>query len=534
MTDIKMPQLGESIAEGTIGQWLVEVGDWVDEDQPLVQVTTDKADIDLPSPASGVLAEIIAGPGETVDVGALIARIDETAAAGEKKEMPKPAVKEAPAKPAPPTEEKAPPAAEEKKPAPPPPPKPPAPPAGEGPVTIESVFRADEARQVGMPPEKEPGEAEAHAVSPAEPSVTEEGIPGEEAMPSREPAERLTAPPEIKPEAEVPCEEEMAGFYSPAVMKLAIEHGIDLKAVEGTGECGRVTKKDVMDALARREAGAPPKAPEKPAPAPPPSRPPEAAAPVLEKRPEAEGFGIYVPPVYEVEEGDKLEPFSRLRQLIADHMVYSKRTSPHVSTFTEVDMEHIVGLRNKNKERFQAEVGTGLTYLHFVIYAAVTALKEFPVMNSVVQGGRILTKKKIHMGVAVDTERGLFVPVVRDAGPMDMKGIARAVGTLAGRVRERKATPDELKGGTFTVSNPGRKGNLFGTPIISQPQVGILRMGEIVKRPVVVEVEGEDAIAIHPMMFLSLSYDHRVVDGLTANEFLHRVKEHLERGDIPV
>ncbi len=525
MTDIKMPQLGESIAEGTIGQWLVELGEYVAEDQPLVQVTTDKADIDIPSPVSGALVEIIAGPGETVDVGALIARIDETAEAGKKEEKPKAKAKEAPAKAAPP-------APEEKKPVPPP-----VPAAEVERVTLESAFRADEARQVSLPPEKKP-KAGRPVISPAEPKMTEEGIPGEEAMPHREPHEQLKAPPEIAP-GEVPCGEEMAEFYSPTVMKLAIEHHIDLKTVQGTGRCGRITKKDVMDAIAAREAGVIPTPKEAPAPAAPPAERPEAAEPppsparpAPEAERPAEGYGIYTPPVYEVEEGDTLQPFTRLRQLIADHMVYSKRTSPHVSTFTEADMEHVVLLRNKHKEKFKAEAGVGLTYLHFVIYSAIMALKEFPVINSVVQAGKILTKKKVHMGVAVDTERGLFVPVIRDADELDMKGIARAVDTVAARVRERKAGPDELKGGTFTVSNPGRKGNLFGTPIISQPQVGILRMGEIVKRPVVVEVEGEDAIAIHPMMFLSLSYDHRVVDGLTANEFLHRVKELLEAGQF--
>lgn len=527
MTDIKLPQLGESIAEGTIGQWLVEIGGTVAEDQPLVQVTTDKADIDIPSPVSGVLAEILVGEGVTVDVGTVIARIDETGKAGAVK-LEKPAEKPS-AKPA------AIPAAPEKsveKKVAPPETKPPAPkPAGlVEPQTQKTALRADEARQVVMP--EEPEAALTLAISQGEPSITEEGIPGEEAMPHREPDEQLQPPPEITreqgPEEGPPCDDDMAKYYSPAVMTLAIKHGIDLKTVEGTGRCGRITKKDVMDAIGRAGGVKPAKA--------------AAAMPVAEipvsvpvPAPTAEpaaGFGTYRPPVYAIEDGDTSAPFTRLRRFIADHMVYSKRTSPHVTTFTEVDMEHAVAARTKNKARIEAEAGVSLTYLHFVTFAAVNALKEFPVMNSVVQADTILTKKRINMGIAVDTERGLMVPVVRGADGMALPALAAAINAVAVKVRDRKAAPDDMAGGTFTMSNPGRKGNLFGTPIISQPQVGVLRMGEIVKRPVVVEVDEEDAIAVHPMMYLSLSYDHRVVDGLTANEFLHRVKELLESGEF--
>jgi pyruvate/2-oxoglutarate dehydrogenase complex dihydrolipoamide acyltransferase (E2) component len=523
MTDIKMPQLGESIAEGTIGQWLVEVGGMVKEDQPLVQVTTDKADIDIPSSVTGVLTEILAEEGQTVEVGALIARIDETVKSEKKEEKPKPAPKEETVKPKP---EKVPEAA---KPAPPVE-KPAYRPASIEPQTQETALRADEPRQAGPVAYKKPENPAAKAISPGEPKLTEEGVPGEEAMPSREPEEHVTPPPEIAMPPGLPCEEDMAKFYSPAVMKLAIEHDIDLKTIEGTGDCGRVTRKDVMEAVERREGGL--------APAPRPVPAQAKPAPVSEavkpgpSTERVEGFGTYAPPVYEPEEGDTLDPFTRLRRFIADHMVYSKRTSPHVSTFAEVDMERVVLMRSKVKDEFKSDTRTSLTYLHFLIYAAALALADFPIMNSVVQADKILTKKRVHMGVAVDTDRGLFVPVIRNAGGMGLKEIAKAVSEIAGRVRDRKAGPDELRGGTFTVSNPGIRGNLFGTPIISQPQVGVLRMGEIVKRPVVAELEGEDAIVVRPMMYLSLSYDHRVVDGLTANEFLHRVKEYLERGEF--
>ena len=257
---------------------------------------------------------------------------------------------------------------------------------------------------------------------------------------------------------------------------------------------------------------------------------------LLESAPPPEihaGYGVYKPPSYEVEEGDAELPFSRLRLLIADHMVYSKRTSAHVTTITEADFEHIVGIRQRNKDKVKAEVGISLTYTPFVMAAAIRTLKEFPLMNSVVQGYAILTKRHINLGVAVDSERGLMVPVIKGAEDMSLLDLAKALSEISVKVRDKKITPDEMAGGTFTVTNPGRHGNLFGTPIISQPQVGILRMGELVKRAVVVTAEdGEDAIAIRPMMYIALSYDHRVVDGLTANEFLHRIKEHLEAGDL--
>ena len=486
MTDVIMPQMGESIAEGTIGVWLVEPGQRVQEGQAIVQVATDKADIDIPSPASGVIKDLIAKQGQTVKVGELIARIDEQAVPAE-------------------------------------------------------------------------------VAGPAGHPKRMEGLPAAEEMRTVPPKEEVKPPPEIerKPEAAPSEATGLAGFYSPAVMRLAVEKGVDVTKVKGTGHEGRVTKADVLAAAEGRAAPAapaPPAPPKVPAKAPPESEEealttagltPEEEAAYFGPRPDERaptpavlaaetgaaaeaGFGTYRPPVYEKEEGDKEEPFSRLRRLIADHMVYSKRTSPHVTTVAEVDLDVIVGLRSREKDNFKAKMGFSLTYLPFVILAAIRAIKEFPLMNSVVQGDSVLTKKHINMGVAVDSERGLMVPVVKSAEDMTLAQLARAVNDLSIKVRDRKILPDELSGGTFTVSNPGRHGNLFGTPIISQPQVGILRMGEVVKRPVVIEADGEDAIAIRPMMFLALSYDHRVVDGLTANEFLHRVKEILEEGDFSV
>lgn len=464
MTDVIMPQMGESIAEGTIAVWLVEPGQRVEMDQPLVQVTTDKADIDIPSPASGVLKEVLAQEGVTVKVGELIARIDEQAVADE-------------------------------------------------PVPIEI-------------PKKE-GVAAYEAMRE---------VNGEEVTPLPE----IKREPELVPAAVQPVAQ---AFYSPAVMRLAMEHGVDLNSIRGTGHDGRVTKSDIEKAVEGKRAGG--KAPEvvatpaQPSPVSAPVQP--APTPLQETPPTSEtvapqvgGFGSYRPPTYNVEEGDTPTQFTHLRRLIADHMVYSKMTAAHVTTVTEVDLDHIVGIRDKHKDSFKARMGFGLTYLPFIMMAAARALSDYPLMNSVVQGDTIITKKQINMGVAVDSERGLMVPVIKGAGDMDTTMLAKAVNDLSVKVRDRKITPDELTGGTFTVSNPGKKGNLFGTPIISQPQVGILRMGEVVKRAVVVEVDGEDAIAIRPMMYLALSYDHRIVDGLTANEFLHRVKEHLEQDDFPV
>ena len=527
MTEVIMPQMGESIAEGTISVWLVELGQYVKADQPLVTVSTDKADIDIPAPVSGVLAEVLVQAGTTVPVGKLIARIDETAAQVE-------GVPGAEAK----REKKA---------------------EAEAVTVTEAPEKAETVVEGRIP------EMAAKKDGPAEHPARKEGIPAAEAMKPPTPEEEITGPREIEraePGAPGLAETGRAGFYSPAVLRLALEYDIDLKALKGTGEGGRITRADVMRAKegveAPRTEAPRPIAPPGPAPegtsyghpraseapeeprimkvkvGPPPeieeAGPPAAGQPTAGLP--APPAGTYRPPVYEAEEGDTELPFSRLRRLIADHMVYSKRTSPHVTTVTEVDFEHIVGIKNRNKDKIKEEMGISLTFMPFVMLALVRALKDHPLMNSVVQGDVILTKKHINLGVAVDSERGLMVPVIRRAEDFALIELAKALNELSIKVKDRRVTPDELSGGTFTITNPGRHGNLFGTPIISQPQVGILRMGEVVKRAVVVEADGEDAIAIRPMMYLALSYDHRVVDGLTANEFLHGLKEHLETDDF--
>jgi 2-oxoglutarate dehydrogenase dihydrolipoamide succinyltransferase (E2 component) len=420
-TDVELPALGESVVEATIGAWLVKEGDAVEVDQPLVEVTTDKADAELPSPVAGVVEQILVAEGDTVEVGTVVARIAEGASAA--KSAPAPAgAKEAPA----PAKEAA--------------PAPPAP--------------------------AEPGPA------PEEPRAT------------------------------------------PVARRMAREQRVDLASVQGSGVAGRVTKQDV----ARRGAA--------PAPA--------AKAPARPSVPASAGGGEALPPymTYALQEGDRVVPMSPLRRIVAEHMVLSKRTSPHVGTVAEVDMGAVAALRDAHKRAFREQHGHSLTFLPFVVAATVTALREFPALNASVVGDAIVERRDVNVGVAVETEKGLVVPVVRNADRLSLTGLATAIEDLSVRARSRKISPDELQGGSFTVSNPGRQGNLYGFAIINQPQVGILRMGEIVKRPVVRDLDGSDAIVIRPMMHLALSYDHRAVDGSPANGFLYRVRELLEEAEF--
>lgn len=305
---------------------------------------------------------------------------------------------------------------------------------------------------------------------------------------------------------------------SPAVRRLAHESGVALDGVSASGGGGRITMDDVRRAAEPQPPPAPPEAtPSAPA--------PRAGAP--------RAVGAFTPAPYTPRPGDQLVPFSRRRRIIADHMVYSKQTAPHVMTVAEVDVHATSALRDVHKATFQSE-GVPLTFLAFVASATARALRDFPLLNSRVLDDAYAVLKEIHLGIAVETDDGLIVPVVRNADELTLRGVARAIDDVARRARASKLGPDDLAGKTFTISNPGKKGNLFGAAIISQPNVGILRVGEIRKRVVVVERDGEDLMAIHPVMHLALSYDHRIVDGFAANSFLWRVRELLETADFAV
>jgi 2-oxoglutarate dehydrogenase E2 component (dihydrolipoamide succinyltransferase) len=312
------------------------------------------------------------------------------------------------------------------------------------------------------------------------------------------------------------------------VRKIARENDLDVSAIKGSGENGRVTRDDALAAAASRVVATPAAA----TPARPATPPPAASAAASSAVPPAPRGGFSVKP-YAQAPGDEVVPFNRRRRIIADHMVYSKHVSPHVYTFAEIDMHKVSRLRDARKDALKAE-GVGLTYLSFIAAATAKALRENPMLNARVLDDAYVKIKQINLGVAVETPAGLLVPVVRDADELTVKGLAKGIDSVARKARDGKIEADDLSGSTFTISNPGTKGNFVGAAVISQPNVAILRTGEIVKRPVVVEVDGVDTIAIHPVMFVALSYDHRIVDGVAANNFLYRITELLEAGQFEV
>ncbi len=462
--EVTMPQMGESVVEGTIAKWLVKEGDQVAEDEPLCEISTDKVDTEIPSPVSGVIAKIVAAEGETLPVGAVLAMIEEGGAAMT-------------AKPAPEKPEAA------------------RPVAAEAPRPKLEAVRKPEAKE------------------------------------ARAPVEEPEAPTAERPVRVAPLARPSAlgehRRYSPVVLKMAAEHGVDLSRVPGTGIGGRVSKRDVLkylESLGQAEVRPPPSARPQAAAA---LRPAPSAAPAPSAIP-----SVFHPPIYEPREGDVVEPFTRRRKLIAEHLVYSKTHSPHVGTVAEVDVTRALALRQAHKAEFERREGFALTLLPLVAAATVRGLKEFPRMNASVANDALVIRKQINLGIAVDTEEGLLVPVIKAAEGMSVVGLARELERLRRKVEEKTITADDLAGGSFTLSNPGREGNLFGLAIINQPQVGILRMGEIKKRPVVVEADGSDAIVIRSMMYLALSYDHRVIDGVLGNRFLYRVARIIEEADF--
>ncbi len=583
---VQMPALGESVTEGTVTRWLKQVGDQVEVDEPLLEVSTDKVDTEIPSPVAGVLQEILVGEDETVDVGTQLAVIGsgaggETSSAGEQ-------VAEQPAPEAVASDSGGPPAAQPAS-APQPvaaaaPAAPAAPAASNGdggsgggttvqmPALGESVTEGtvtrwlkaegdqvevdepllevstdkvdteipspvagrvtkilvseDETVPVGTDlavvggSQGSSGEAQPVAQPAPEPAPqagpAPEPAPAPQAAPAHAPAPAPAPPPAPAPAAATAAAASQDGdatsYVTPLVRRMAADRGIDLGSVSGTGVGGRIRKQDVLDAAAAQEKAA--AAPAATAPAP-------AAASAASAKPPAASSPLR----------GQIVTMSRLRKVIAQRMVESLQVSAQLTTVIEVDVTKIARLRDAAKRDFLAREGVKLSFMPFFALAAVEALKQFPVLNASIDGDQITYYDKEHLGVAVDTDRGLLVPVIRDAGDLNIAGIARKISELADRTRSNKITPDELGGGTFTLTNTGSRGALFDTPILNQPQTGILGTGAVVRRPVVVTSgDGDETIAIRSMCYLALSYDHRIVDGADAARFLAALKERLEEG----
>jgi len=462
--DVVMPQMGESIFEGTITKWLKKPGDKVERDEPLFEISTDKVDAEIPSPSAGVLKEIKVSEGQTVPINTVVAVIDAAGSGAAAAAAPAPA-KAAPA------------AAPAPVPAAAPAPKP----------------------QIVPPP------------APPQPAV-------------------------LAPAASA-AKEGTRVHSSPLVRRMAKEHGIDLTTVPGTGSGGRVSKQDIEAAISgsAASAAAPATAPAPARTVPPP--PPVAPAPLAGGGGPAGHGTQYVPslqlgvPRERIYFGDyEVEPLSNMRQKIAEHMVASKHVSPHVYSVDEIDMTKVATLRAKSKDEFERNYGTKLTFMPFFVKAAVAGLRAFPTLNSSLDGTNVIRHKEINIGIAVALDWGLIVPVIKNADEKNILGIQRTMNDLADRARTKKLRPEEVQEGTFSITNPGVFGGLFGMPVISQPNVGILGLGAIEKRPVVIN----DSIAIRSMCYVTLSYDHRVVDGAIAHQFLHKVKETLENWSEPL
>jgi 2-oxoglutarate dehydrogenase E2 component (dihydrolipoamide succinyltransferase) len=550
---VSMPQLGESVTEGTVTRWLKREGEHVQADEPLLEVSTDKVDTEIPSPVSGILRGITVAEDETVAVGAQLAVIDEDGAAG------------AAAAPAAAQEEAAPPAAPAA-PAPaqaePPPYEEPYQPAASyEPPPAPSYQPPTPSYQPPAPSYQPPApsyEPPVPAAAPPEPLAPPEPAPATAAVPTPAPPA-----PAYQPAAYPPAEYDLgngqageageAPYVTPLVRKLAAEHGIDLTDVTGTGVGGRIRKQDVLEAAAQRRGPAAPApapvaaaAPQfAPPPAPqfaPPSAPPAAATRAPVGAPSAPVAAAPAPSAEQARTRPAIVPsslrgtterMSRARQVIAQRMMESLQTSAQLTTVVEADVTAIARLRDRAKAAFEAREGVKLSFLPFFALATVEALKVHPKLNAVIDtaSGQVTYHDAEHLGIAVDTERGLMVPVVRNAGDLNIGGLARKIADLAARTRAGHVSPDDLAGGTFTLTNTGSRGALFDTPIINQPQVGILGTGSVVKRAVVVgDAALGEVITVRSMIYLALTYDHRLVDGADAARFLLTIKERLEEG----
>jgi len=465
--DVVMPQMGESIFEGTITKWLKKPGDKVERDEPLFEISTDKVDAEIPSPSAGVLKEIKIPEGQTVPIQTVVAVID--GAGGAAASAPAAAATPAPAKAS----------------------------AATAPVPQPAAAK---------PAPTAPAATPAASAAAASGSGTE----------------RIHS--------------------SPLVRRMAKEHGVDLASLEGTGAGGRITKEDIEAAIAAQSGAAPASAPApstlaavaaRPTPPPPPPGPAPiagAGAPAVHGSQFMPALQVGVPRERIYFGNHEIQPLSVMRQKIAEHMVASKHVSPHVYSVDEIDMTKVAAIRAKAKAEFESRYETKLTFMPFFVKAAVAGLRAYPTLNASLDGTNVVLHKEINIGMAVALDWGLIVPVIKNADEKNLLGIQRTLNDLAERARSKKLKPEEVQEGTFSITNPGVFGGLFGLPVISQPNVGILGLGAIEKRPVVVD----DAIAIRSMCYVTLSYDHRVVDGAIAHQFLHKVKETLENWSEPL
>jgi pyruvate dehydrogenase E2 component (dihydrolipoamide acetyltransferase) len=455
-TDVVMPQMGESVAEGTVVRWIKKVGDTVDRDEPLFEISTDKVDAEIPSPVAGIVTEIRVKEGDTVPINSVVAVIGQASEA----KAPQAAAPPPPPPPAPP----------------PPPPPPVAPPAS----ASQANGHASPVQQV-EPPRVE----QAPAAAPGAPA-------------------RRDQPPGS-------TEDLLRERSSPLVRRIAKEHHVDIAKLHGTGIAGRVTKADILGFI-DGQAGQVEQA----------GQVGQVGSASAASAPAAAS----AKPAFKPGENDRIEKMSVMRKRIAEHMILSRKTSAHVHSVFEVNFSRVAQIRAQKKAAYEA-AGAKLTYLTFIVKAVVDALRAMPIINASVNGDEIVYHKDVNLGIAVALDWGLIVPVIKTADEKNLLGLSRAIADLANRARLKQLKPDEVSGGTFTITNPGVFGALFGMPIINQPQVAILGVGNVEKRAVVID----DAIAIRPMAYLTLGYDHRLIDGAVADEFMSHLKHTIENWD---
>ena len=477
--DVIMPQMGESIAEGTVTTWLKKVGDHVERDEPLFEISTDKVDAEIPAPASGTLLEIKVQPGTTVPINTVVAVIGEAGSAAQ----------EAPKKTAAPA------------------------PAGKAADSKPTAAK--------LPSKSQADKVEAGPDGNVAPTAIAGAVKGN----------AKSAPQDDSEGGPESVEERRRTKSSPVVRKIAAEHGVDISSLTGTGISGRVTKQDILGHLddgdmAPAAAASSASAPRAGAPAP--------SAPAAQSEQAVMPSGpTAVPDAYRarVFEGDRVEEMSPMRSKIAEHMVLSRRISSHVGTVWEVDFQRVADLRTRHKKSWDERFGVNLTFTAFIMKVTVDALKGFPVINASLDGNKVIYHRDINLGMAVALDWGLLVPVMHKADELNLLGLARRAADLAGRARSKKLKPEEVQSGTFTITNPGIFGPMFGLPVINQPQVAILGVGAVEKRPVVVSANGADMIGIRTRAYLSLSFDHRVIDGAVADKFMARIKKGIEEFD---